>query len=80
MFHLMRGKPFFFLSEMVIWHIFRRRHTLLASCHRSLLRQKDMEEQVNQIVERLVIPKEWYELILAYYLNDKGMSEFELEG
>jgi hypothetical protein len=28
----------------------------------------------------LVIPKEWYELILAYYLNDKGMSEFELEG
>ena len=52
----------------------------MASCHRSLLRQKDMEEQVNQIVERLVIPKEWYELILAYYLNDKGMSEFELEG
>jgi hypothetical protein len=37
-----------------------------------------MEEQVNQIVERLVIPIEWYELILAYYLNDKGMSEFEL--
>lgn len=50
----------------------------LVSRHRSLLRQKDMEEQVNQIVERLVIPNVWYELILAYYLDDKGMSEFEL--
>jgi hypothetical protein len=37
-----------------------------------------MEEQVNQIVARLVIPKGWHELILAYYLNDEGMSEFEL--
>jgi hypothetical protein len=37
-----------------------------------------MEEQVSQIVERLVIPDEWHELIMAYYLNDKGMSEFEL--
>lgn len=50
----------------------------LISRHRSLLRQMGMEEQVNQIVEQLIIPKEWYELILAYYLNDKGMSEFEL--
>jgi hypothetical protein len=45
-----------------------------------LLQQKDMEEQVNQIVGRLVIPKGWYELIQAYYLKDKGMSEFEREG
>jgi len=50
----------------------------LISRHRSLLRQMGMEEQVNQIVEQLIIPKEWQELILAYYLNDKGMSEFEL--
>ena len=50
----------------------------LISRHRSTLQQKCLEEQVNQIVERLVIPKEWYELILAYYLNDKGMSDFEL--
>jgi len=50
----------------------------LVERHRSLLRQMGMEEQVNQIVEQLVIPKEWHELILAYYLNDKGMSEFEL--
>ena len=50
----------------------------MAFRHRSTLRQKEMEEQVNQIVETLVIPKEWYEPILAYYLSDKGMSEFEL--
>jgi hypothetical protein len=37
-----------------------------------------MEEQVNQIVEHMVIPKEWHELILAYYLNDGEMSDFEL--
>jgi hypothetical protein len=29
-------------------------------------------------VEQLVIPEESYELTLAYYLNDRGMSEFEL--
>jgi hypothetical protein len=52
----------------------------LISRHRSLLRQKEMEEQVNQIVGQLIILDEWHELILAYYLNDKGMSEFELEG
>lgn len=44
----------------------------------SLLQQKLPEEQVNQLVEHLVTPEEWYELILAYYLSDKGMSEFEL--
>ena len=37
-----------------------------------------IEEQVNQLVEHLVIPEEWHELILAYYLNDKGMSESDL--
>ncbi len=30
------------------------------------------------IVVQLVIPRKWSEQILAYYLNDKGMSEFEL--
>jgi hypothetical protein len=50
----------------------------LVQRHRSSLRQKLLEEQVNQLVERLVIPEEWYELILAYYLSDQGMSEFEL--
>jgi hypothetical protein len=50
----------------------------LISRHHSTLQQKSMELQVNQIVARLVIPTEWHELILAYYLNDKGMSEFEL--
>ena len=46
--------------------------------HRSTLRQHLLEDPITQLVEQLVIPEEWYELILAYYLSDKGMSEFEL--
>lgn len=48
--------------------------------HRISLAIQRMEEQVNQLVERLVIPEEWYETILAYYLSEDGMSEFELQG
>ena len=48
--------------------------------HRSVLRQALLEEQVSQLVTQLVIPQDWYELILAYYLSDQGMSEFELRG
>lgn len=46
--------------------------------HRSTLRQVEIEEQVNELVERLVIPEEWYDQIAAYYMSDQGMSEFEL--
>lgn len=46
--------------------------------HRSTLRQHLLEDPITQLVEQLVIPEEWYELVLAYYLSDKGMSEFEL--
>jgi len=48
--------------------------------HHSSLRQKALEEQVSQLVEPFAIPEDWHELILAYYLSDKGMSEFELSG
>jgi len=48
--------------------------------HRSTLQQNLLEEQVNRLVEPFAVPEEWYELILAYYLSDKGMSEFELNG
>jgi hypothetical protein len=48
--------------------------------HRSTLQQNLLEEQVNRLVEPFAVPEEWYELILAYYLSDKGMSEFELSG
>jgi hypothetical protein len=52
----------------------------LISLHRSTFPKKTVEEQVSQFIDQLVIPVDWYDLILAYYLNDKGMSEFELEG
>ena len=48
--------------------------------HRSTLQQNLLEEQVAQLVELFAIPEDWHELILAYYLSDKGMSEFELSG
>lgn len=50
----------------------------LVKRHRASLQQKMLEEQVNPLMEKLVIPEEWYEMILAYYLSDQGMSEFEL--
>lgn len=36
-----------------------------------------LEEQVYALVRRLRIPAEWRERILAYYLSDDGMQEFE---
>ncbi len=36
-----------------------------------------LEEQVYTLVRRLRIPGEWRERILAYYLSDDGMQEFE---
>ncbi|MBI5945472.1 MAG: recombinase family protein [Chloroflexi bacterium] len=36
-----------------------------------------LDEQVSQLVERLVVPSEWHEGVAAYYLSDKGMSEYE---
>lgn len=46
--------------------------------HRSTLQQQLLEPQVTKLVEQLVIPEKWHELILANYLSDKGISEFEL--
>ncbi len=51
----------------------------LAKRHASL-RADRLESQVNQLVSRLVIPQEWREAIMAYYLSDDGMGEFEREG
>jgi DNA invertase Pin-like site-specific DNA recombinase len=39
-----------------------------------------VEQQVTQLVMRLQIPPEWFECIMAYYLSDDGMSEFERKG
>ncbi len=39
-----------------------------------------VERQAVDLVKRLQIPPEWHERILAYYLSDEGMSEFERKG
>lgn len=36
-----------------------------------------LEAQIDAIVQRLRIPGEWRERILAYYLSDDGMAEYE---
>ena len=44
------------------------------------LRSDKIQSQVDALVTGLVIPKDWYEIIMAYYLTDEGMTEFEREG
>lgn len=38
-----------------------------------------LEGQVNELMNRFVIPADWYEMIAAYYLSDHGMADFERE-
>jgi DNA invertase Pin-like site-specific DNA recombinase len=51
-------------------------HHLIES-HKSTMRADWMEEQVENLLSQLVIPEEWYEQIMAYYLSDHGMADFE---
>jgi DNA invertase Pin-like site-specific DNA recombinase len=37
-------------------------------------------EQVEQLLEKLIIPVEWHERILAFYLSDEGLNEFDRLG
>lgn len=53
---------------------------LLASHKHSCLRAEQMEVQLQDLIDKLVIPTEWYEAIMAYYLSGEGLSEFEREG
>jgi hypothetical protein len=53
---------------------------LLARHTRSCLHAESMEAQLQDQIEKLVIPTEWYEAIMAYYLSGEGLSEFEREG
>ncbi len=53
---------------------------LLAAHTRSCLRAEQMETQLQDLIENLIIPTEWYEAIMAYYLSGEGLSEFEREG
>jgi DNA invertase Pin-like site-specific DNA recombinase len=53
---------------------------LLTRHKRSCLHAEYMEAQLQDQIEKLVIPTEWYEAIMAYYLSGEGLSEFEREG
>lgn len=44
------------------------------------LHARTLEAQVNALVTQMTIPEEWHETILAYYLSDDGITEFEYEG
>lgn len=38
-----------------------------------------VEKEIERIVNQLVIPSKWHDMIYAYYLNDNGLAEFERE-
>jgi hypothetical protein len=51
----------------------------LIESHSSTLRADQLEEQIHASVKGLVIPNEWFETIMAYFLSDNGMADFERE-
>ncbi len=55
----------------------RANPTNTTGCTMQSLRAERVEEQIDAIVQRLQIPAEWRERILAYYLSDDGMIEYE---
>ncbi|MBN1887657.1 MAG: recombinase family protein [Thermoflexales bacterium] len=55
----------------------RNNPTNTTGCTTQSLRAERLEEQLDTIVQRLQIPAGWHERILAYYLSDDGMLEYE---
>ncbi len=53
---------------------------LLAAHTRSCLPAAQMESQLQALIDSVVIPKEWNDMIVAHYLSDEGLSEFDREG
>lgn len=51
----------------------------LIESHSSTLRADKLEAQIHESIANLVIPPAWFEMIMAYFLNDHGMVEFERE-
>jgi len=47
--------------------------------HRANLRQDLMEAQINQLMEQVVIPVEWYDIILAYLISPTGLNDYRLK-
>ncbi len=51
----------------------------LIESHSSTLRADKLEAQIHDAIANLIIPPAWYEMIMAYFLSDHGMEEFERE-
>jgi DNA invertase Pin-like site-specific DNA recombinase len=51
----------------------------LVEAHTTNLRAKKVEAQIDRLISQFSIPESWYETIIAYYLSDDGMAEFERE-
>ncbi|GAP13258.1 site-specific recombinases, DNA invertase Pin homologs [Longilinea arvoryzae] len=51
----------------------------LIESHSSTLRADKLEAQIYNSVGSLEVPSTWHEMIMAYYLSDHGMAEFERE-
>lgn len=51
----------------------------LVEAHTTNLKAKKVEAQIDRLISQFSIPESWYETIIAYYLSDDGMAEFERE-
>ena len=51
----------------------------LAERHKNLRADK-IEAQVDRLISKLIVPREWDDWIAAYYLSKDGMAEFERAG
>jgi DNA invertase Pin-like site-specific DNA recombinase len=51
----------------------------LAARHKQIPARK-LEEQIDRLVSRLVIPREWEDMIAAYFLDDDGMATVDRAG
>lgn len=47
--------------------------------HKPTMRADLMEGEIEKLITQLVIPEDWYELILSYYVSEHGMADFERE-
>ena len=60
-------------KEDLFWDQLLERHT------RKSYQAERLEAQVDGILTKFTIPENWFDTIIAYYLTDEGMTEFERE-
>jgi hypothetical protein len=47
--------------------------------HGPHLRMELLDDQVVQLLEKMIIPREWYDWIVAFFISEQGMPYFERE-